>query len=167
MSPELCSAEMLSTTGLVPSWSHLIFQTVLHFQSMFACLFLSFPHCVFCLDLILCVPHILSKPRSSPCNLTLFCYHCSQPPLFKILIIDASPLPLCGPFQGSFLLHWGVAFQHCLCIHSHANKVWEETRKAHRSIITENEVIFSLSNWPCPSLPCWPCLMSLVLVAFL
>ena len=84
MSPERCSAETLSATGMVPSWSRLIFQTVLHFQSMFACLFLSFPCCVFRLDLILCVPHILSKHRSSPCNLTPFCYHCSASPFQNI-----------------------------------------------------------------------------------
>lgn len=60
-----------------------------------------------------------------------------------------------------------VAFGRCVYIYSHTNKAWEGACKAHRSIITENEAIFSLSNWPCPSLPYWPCLMSLVLAAFL
>lgn len=147
-----------------PRLSRLLLQTAPHFQSMFACRLLSFPCCVFRLDLTLCVCHILSKHRSSPCHLTPFCYHCSQPPPFKV--IDPSPQPLCWTLQGFPSTHC-VRHSDALCSYSHTNKAWEEACTSCRSIITENEVIFPLSNWPCPSLPRWPCLMSLVLAGFL
>lgn len=166
-SPELCSAEMLSTTGLIP------LRVPAHPPNSSA-----FPEYV-CLPFsffsLLCLSSWFNPVRPSLSVKALFLTLQSNPLLL--------PLFLASPFQNNrpkpsaplrnvprlFPSTLGVAFRCCMYIYiySHTNKAWEESYKAHTSIITENEVIFSLSNWPCPSLPYWPCLISLVLAAFL